>query len=78
MQALINFFGYEFSWDSAVRLAAVVLSILITYQVPFRTKNERINAAKQFLVMFVIGVFISLVVFSWPRCLCSCGQSVFS
>ena len=60
MQALINFFGYEFSWDSAVRLAAVVLSILITYQVPFRTKNERINAAKQFLVMFVIGVFISL------------------
>ena len=63
MQTLVNFFSFEFGWDTAFRLAAVIASLLIAYRVPLHTSRDRLHAAGQFLIMYAAGILVHLSVF---------------
>ena len=63
MQTLVNFFSFEFGWDTAFRLAAVIASLLIAYRVPIHTSRDRLHAAGQFLIMYAAGILVHLSVF---------------
>ena len=63
MQAFVNYFSFEFGWDTAFRLAAVIASLLIAYQVPFHTNHDRLHAAGQFLILYAAGIIIHLATF---------------